>query len=86
MTRITKQPERDLWAAVIMRAVADLNITNRIPYLQLAKKDAEVWLKSEDTGPQSFDWVCRVLDCEAEVVRRAIFKRRGNDAITVLRV
>lgn len=54
--------EQTLIIAIIERAVLDLELTDRMLWL-----DAYQWLMSRDTGEWSFLWCCNQLDMEADV-------------------
>lgn len=74
------QSIRNLWAAVMERAVMDL--TDR----QYKKKEANDlyrlnrdsalrWVRSKSRDEYSFEWVCMVLDCNPRLMRRLILEK-----------
>jgi hypothetical protein len=60
--------ERDLWAAVLDRAVLDLAIPEeRIKTL--------AWFRSHGNDIGSFVWICMILDLEPSRVRGMVLQR-----------
>lgn len=68
---------RRLWAKVLMRAFEDeVGITMGSQSRTSPRKrkqimnEAREWIMSENDGAGSFRWVCRVLDCDYEGIRK----------------
>lgn len=59
--------ERDLWAAVVMRAIGDLDSRSKS-----IRREAREWIDSNNTSPGSFLWVCTALGLPPYLVRRRI--------------
>lgn len=82
-----------LWCAVIIQAVADVDI--RIPKrrkeragnaaeiadAEEIRDSARTWLASQDTGPQSFNWICSMLDLDAERIFARTLTREGRASL-----
>jgi hypothetical protein len=75
--------ENRLWAAVILRAIADLlaleTHADRTKQRSL-KYRARTWLSSSARYPGSFKWICQFLDLDSERLRRRIFEIADNDS------
>lgn len=62
-----------LWAAVLERAIDDLQSNNR-----LDRDDAYGWFnRMEEDGVGSFVWVCSVLNYDPPRTRRKIFSNES---------
>ena len=72
------QGERELWAAVVIRALDDLAETcKEAPRLRQA---ARAWLISDKTRVGSFVWICDNVGLDRNSVRRALAHRTSNRA------
>ena len=72
------QPERELWGAVVIRALDDLAETGKeAPRLRQA---ARAWLMSDKTRVGSFIWICESVGLDAAAVRRALSIWRADRA------
>ncbi len=60
-------PEKNLLAEVLARAIRDLFSTGEI------KRDARRWLISDEIEPMSFRWVCHWLDLCPCQFRKSLF-------------
>ena len=60
--------DRDLWAAVLDRAVDDLAIPEERP-------KAMAWFRSPRDDIGSFNWICLTLDLEPGKVRAMVLQR-----------
>lgn len=58
-------PERNLWAKVL-----ELGIREALK----GHRQSRMWILSNSIKPQSFFWVCSVLDLEPKAVRELIIK------------
>lgn len=78
-------PERQLWAAVLLRAVQDIASVGT--YLAgaackaLAVRRAEAWFKSPACGPGSVLWICDRLGLDAAAVRRQVLKTSSETLV-----
>jgi hypothetical protein len=61
-------PERKLWAYVLLQAHADLK--GREP----AARSARLWFVSRDDSIGSFTWVCHHLSLDPDAVRQRVIK------------
>ncbi|MBF0583884.1 MAG: hypothetical protein HQL80_06555 [Magnetococcales bacterium] len=62
-----KQPEVNLWIAVLSRAIQDLDVPEE-------SSKALAWIKSSDENPGSFNFVADVLNQEPKVLRHSIMR------------
>jgi hypothetical protein len=63
--------ERDLWAAVLDRAILDLDDITEKPR-------SLAWFKSPNDDEGAFLWVCMILDLEPGKTRLAILQRNNG--------
>ncbi|MBF0340477.1 MAG: hypothetical protein HQL95_05865 [Magnetococcales bacterium] len=56
---------RRLWAAVLERAILDLQDRN-------TRAEAVQWVSSNRNGVGSFQWICQQLDMDPSSVKRAL--------------
>jgi hypothetical protein len=61
-------PERKLWAYVLLQAHADL--AGRDPYA----RSARLWFVSKDDSIGSFTWICHHLSLEPDAVRQRVMR------------
>jgi hypothetical protein len=69
-------PERELWCAVLERAVEDVR-TSRLMHWRARpsiKREVLEWLRSKDETEGSFRFVCDVLNVSPSAARRAILQ------------
>lgn len=71
--------ERDLWSAVLHRALMDCKYTTNAWGTsgdECHRQDAITWIfkKGSKDREGTFDWVCHHLDLDAEVVRNLVRK------------
>lgn len=80
----TSTPERKLWAAVLEGCRDDLRLAASVkasPSINTANAERErEWLCSPSFVPQSFLWVCDVLDLEPEATRELLLCPRPSIA------
>ncbi len=72
-------PERKLWASVLLQAITDLRGQD------FAARSARAWFASTDTSEGSLTWICHHLSLEPDAVRRRVLrdaarKRRDDSA------
>lgn len=70
-------PERQLWAAVLLRAIKDIaGLNTYLPPVvrTCVQRSAKTWIESPVCGPGSFLWICDRLGLDAEAVRRQVLK------------
>jgi len=78
----------ELWAAVLEKALEDLNHNppetredltmyenSKVDQKLHWKRQAQAWFKSEDKGFNSFDGVCLILGLEASEIRKRLHKK-----------
>lgn len=74
-------PERELWLAVLYRAICDLAGSFLLPAdhssQPLIRSHAESWLLSPRTDEGSFIWICDHFDLDPASVRRRAFALSG---------
>jgi len=68
---------KDLWLAVLEQAMKDARGTRTYHTIV---KEAREWFKSEDEGPGSFLWVCRILCLDPEAIRSTVEKEYYYEA------
>lgn len=61
-------PERKLWAYVLLQAHAD--ISGRDPLA----RPARLWFSSRDDSIGSFTWICHHLSLDPDAVRQRVLK------------
>ena len=61
-------PERKLWAYVLLQAHADLS--GRDPLA----RSARLWFTSKDDSIGSFTWICHHLSLEPDAVRQRVHR------------
>jgi hypothetical protein len=74
-------PERKLWAYVLLQAHADLG--GRDPLA----RSARLWFTSKDDSIGSFTWICHHLSLEPDAVRQRVLRQAAQkmrDAISNL--
>ena len=62
---------KELWTEVIRKAIEDLGIRKE-------RQCALEWLKSKETGIQSFAWVCKLIGIDHEKIRDRILQNDGK--------
>lgn len=72
-------PERKLWASVLLQAITDLRGQDA------ASRSARAWFASTETAAGSFIWVCHHLSLDPDAARRRVLgdaarKRRDSAA------
>jgi hypothetical protein len=73
-------PERQLWSAVILRAIEDYTTDLTQYKSSLAQKDALFWknkagfwlFRSKKANVGSLEWICKHIDLPIESVRSSI--------------
>ena len=68
---------RDLWLAVLGQAIKD---ARGIRTYHGIVKEAREWFESENEGPGSFLWICRVLCLDPEAVKSTVEKEYYYEA------
>lgn len=63
--------EKDLWAAVLLRAVRDCLAAD---VLQQDRRCAQKWIAGQDSTFGNFIWCCALLDVTPEKIRAEIKK------------
>jgi len=76
-TEKLKSPERNLLAAVLDRAIADL--CNGTTDSEGFKGDARRWIYSSNKNENSFLWICHNLELDPHVVRKEIAKFESGE-------
>lgn len=65
----------NFWAAYLEQAKKDLLSSSKS-----ISKSAKHWFASESYRPTSFLWVCDVVDCDPEKIRKEMdFNQNGNN-------
>ena len=89
----TAKSFRRLWCAVVIQAVADLDLPipkvrpNRlgnekmVETAEAIRKDATDWFASLDTDIGSFNWICTALDLDAERIFNMTLTREGRSKL-----
>jgi len=72
-------PERKLWANVLLQALSDLS--GRDPQA----RSARAWISSRDHSVGSFSWVCYQLSLEPDAVRQRVLRKAATDSVAHLR-
>mgnify|MGYP005836118807 CR=1 FL=1 len=62
---------RDLWAAVLIRAIRDMTAPT-LAVTQPERRSAQAWFESNDRDVGSCWWVLMVLDIEKNTIERLI--------------
>lgn len=65
-------PERKLWAYVLLQAHADL--CGRDPLA----RSARLWFTSKDDSIGSFTWICHHLSLEPDAVRQRVIRQAAQ--------
>jgi hypothetical protein len=67
-------PEAELWTAVILKAIDDLDRrTSATP--RSAQDSAREWFASESDAVGSFIWTCHVIDLDPNFIRSRLAKK-----------
>lgn len=72
-------PERKLWANVLLQAIADLRGQD------FAARSARAWFASTDNSEGSLTWICHHLALEPDAVRHRVLRdaaRKQRDSKT----
>ena len=69
---------RQLWASVISQAICDIDVRGD----RQSRVDAIRWINSEQSAPQSFVWVCDMLDLDSGKIRMMAMSRQGRKQLT----
>ena len=74
MTEIDQltEPERKLWAYVLLQAVTDLKGRD------FAARSARAWFTSRDKTIGSLEWICHHMSLDPDAVRQSVL--RNNDS------
>ena len=67
--------ETELWTAVILQAIDDLNRRTRLSP-RSAQSSARQWFASEDDAVGGFIWTCHVIDVDPNFIRSRLAKRQ----------
>jgi hypothetical protein len=67
-------PERKLWANVLLQALADLSGRD------FQARSARAWISSRDNSVGSFSWVCYQLSLDPDAVRQRILRKAARDS------
>jgi hypothetical protein len=59
-------PERKLWANVLLQAVTDLNGRD------LVARSARAWFRSNENSVGSLIWICHQMSLDPDAVRRRV--------------
>lgn len=71
-----------LWAEVIRQAIRDIHVcTGRSFEDRRLRNDALEWLNSQNDEPQSFLWICDMLDLDANKIRMMSLTREGRNRL-----
>lgn len=71
-------PERKLWANVLLQALTDL--AGRDPQA----RSARAWISSRDNSVGSFSWVCYQLSLDPDAVRQRVLRKAARASVTNL--
>jgi hypothetical protein len=69
---------RQLWASVISQAICDIDVRGD----RSSRVDALRWIGSNKTHPQSFIWICDMLDLDEDRIRMMVMTRAGRKQLT----
>lgn len=69
-------PYRSLWASVVLNAIRDMDDRSKD-----IRAEATRWLYERKHTPQSFLWICLVLDIDPNPILQTCMTRRGRKAI-----
>ena len=72
-------PERKLWANVLLQALADLS--GRDPQA----RSARAWIVSRENAVGSFSWVCYQLSLDPDAVRQRVLRKAARESVANLR-
>jgi hypothetical protein len=78
LDRLT-EPERKLWAYVLLQAITDLNGRD------FAARSARAWFSSKDDSIGSLNWICHNLSLDPDAVRHSVLRKKAaelRDSIT----
>lgn len=69
----TTEPERKLWAYVLLQAVTDLKGGD------LAARSARAWFISRDKTVGSLEWICHHMSLDPDAVRESVLSDKSSD-------
>ena len=70
---------RAVWAAVITTAIKDMDYNG--PLREAIRQHARNWLFSNESTPQSFLWICEMLDLDGGRIQTLCLTREGRAKI-----
>lgn len=73
------EPERKLWAYVLLQAVTDLKGRDFIA------RSARAWFTSNEKSVGSLEWICHHMSLDPDAVRRTVLRNSAaelRDSIT----
>jgi len=87
----THDPQKNVWAAVLIQAIDDLNVKS-IPQeseksqndKEYLKNQANAYFKSKRMSMGSFVWICELFDIDPDVARKAILNGNGKHEVGLL--
>ncbi|HEU4345790.1 MAG TPA: hypothetical protein VFU31_29930 [Candidatus Binatia bacterium] len=65
------EPERKLWAYVLLQAITDLKGRD------FAARSARAWFASKDKSIGSLEWVCHHMALDPDAVRQSVLKNNA---------
>lgn len=74
------EPCRNLWAAVLTRAIRDMSDTTKDA--AIIKSRAKKWLQSSKDGMGSFKWICGLLKMDVEQTRQFAFTPGNKELLS----
>ena len=78
--RSRMEPEHHLWRRVLKMALQD--VTGKGPRFRDYGRDhrasAQRWIESSSDDPGSFNFVCKVLDLDADFLRERVINNQRN--------
>jgi hypothetical protein len=67
------EPERKLWAYVLLQAVTDLKGRD------LAARSARAWFNSRDKTIGSLEWICHHMSLDPDAVRESVLSNKAAE-------
>lgn len=80
----TNDPERNLIAAIIIRALVDASINLPVREEYNLAVQARRWFRSNDDTPFSFLWCCQMLSIEATQVLKLVSRAKDEGVWNVI--
>lgn len=74
--------ERNLWAAVLERAIRDYCGAETIPMASYEEEDLIDWFYTDNSQPGSLIWICEWLDFNPAILRKSVEKMKTSSLST----